>query len=312
MHGVTSPSDTVAALLAPLVEGKRLVRELDEPLRESAPLAFEIAHSTCADEDCCTYHSMWQYLRLAGIHRGLQVDGPLFVAAAERMAGDGALNRALVSGTADYSILAHIAHGARRGGANPSFQVVDQCATTLRMNQWYGARRGFSVTTFRSDIFAFRPEARYDLICTHAFLGFHSFADRPMLFQRWAEWLAPGGRLCFSNTVSDQPIPADIEGRKKRIAEKTAKGLRLLAEQGVPLPCPQPRFEELVRQFGLRQEERGPAMSLETVCSWIEDAGLDLEIAVPVKKALPGEPDLPAFSDRGPERPRIWFQARRP
>jgi len=297
--------------LAPLVEGGRLIRELDEPLRERAPIAFDIAQGTCADQDCCTYHSMWQYLRLAGIHRGLQVDGALFVAAAEHLARDGALNRVLVSGTADYSMLAHIAHGAHRGGANPSFHVVDQCATTLRMNKWYGAKRGFGVTTFRSDIFAFRPEARYDLICTHAFLGFHALADRPTLFRRWGEWLAPGGCLCFSNTVSDEPVPADTEGRKQRIAEKTAKGLRRLAEQGVALPCAEPRFVELVRAFGLRREETTPAMSLQTIRSWIKDAGLDLEIAVPVKKAIPGEPDLPAFSDRGPERPRIWFQARR-
>jgi hypothetical protein len=312
MHGVASAAETVAALLAPLVESERLAREIDEPLRESAPIAFGVAQHACADEDCRTYHSMWQYLRLAGIHRGVQVDGPLFVAAAERLARDGKLQRVLVSGTADYSMLAHIAHGARKGGGNPSFHVVDQCATTLRMNEWYGAQHHLNVTTFRSDILAFRPEYRYDLICTHAFLGFHAFANRPILFRRWSEWLTPGGRLCFSNTLSDQPIPADAEGRTKRIADKTLTGLRRLAEQGIALPCPEPQFMELVRAFGLRREETAPAMSLQTVGSWIEDAGLDVEIAVPVKKALPGEPDLPAFSDRGPERPRIWFQAKRP
>jgi hypothetical protein len=312
MHGVASASDTIAMLLAPLVESARLTREIDEPLRESAPIAFDIAQSTCADEACRTYHSIWQYLRLAGIYRGLQVDGSLFVAAAERMARNGALNWVLISGTADYSMLAHIAHGARRGGANPTFHVMDQCETTLRMNEWYGAQRGLDVTTFRSDIFAFGPACRYDLICTHAFLGFHAVGDRPTLFRRWSSWLAPGGRLCFSNVVSDEPIPADTDGRRRRIAEKSAKGLRRLAEQDVALPCAEQQFAAMIRAFGLRREQTEPAMPLQTVSSWIEDAGLSLEIAVPVKKAIPGEPDLPAFSDRGPEQPRIWFQARRP
>jgi len=315
MHGPTSASDIVSALLPPLVDGDRLAREIGEPLQQSAPIGFEIAQRLCERDgptSCRTYHAMWQYLRLTGVHRSLRVDGPLFVAAAERLALSGRLNRVLVSGTADYSMLAHIAHGGRRGGRVPSFHVVDKCNSTLRLNEWYGEQRDIDVGTFRSEILAFQPERQYDLICTHSFLGFHSLADRQTLFRRWGEWLAPGGRLCFSNPVSDRPVPPDLEGRSRRLASKIDVAIERLAELGVALPCARSEFEELIREAGLRRKVEAPAMSQETICSWIAEAGLEIEIAVPVTKAIPGELDLPGISNRGSDRPRIWFQARRP
>src|SRR5262245_30731357 len=129
----------------PSSDGDLLAEAIAEPLRESAPLMFALAHEHCVGgdgaRDCRAYHAMWQYLRLAGERRAVRVDGPLYVAAAERLARSGRLRRVLISCTADYSMLAHIAHGARLGGAEPAFDVVDRCRTTLDMNAWYGGRR---------------------------------------------------------------------------------------------------------------------------------------------------------------------------
>lgn len=300
----------------PLIDGDVLAKEIDEPLRDSAHLMFQLAHEHCTGgdgaRDCRMYHAMWQYLRVSGVRRGVRIDGSLFVAAAERMARSGRLRRVLISCTADYSMLAHVAYGARRAGVEPIFDVVDRCETALRMNAWYGAERGLNVNTNCSSILAFHPHHRYDLICTHSFLEFLPIQDRPTLFQRWNEWLADGGKLCFSNLVYDSPKPSDRDGRNHRITALTARAIERLSAIGLPLPCDQPRFEALIREAGLWRAQDEPAMPLEMIRTWIAEAGLKVEIAAPVTKLIPGESDLPMLSTRGPERPRIWFQVARP
>lgn len=300
----------------PSIDGDLLAEAIAEPLRESAPLMFQLAHEHCAGgdgaKDCRAYHAMWQYLRLAGERRAVQVDGPLYVTAAERLARSGRLRRVLISCTADYSMLAYIAHGARLGGAEPAFDVVDRCRTTLDMNAWYGDQRDLTVRTIRASILAFQPQHRYDLICTHSLLEFLPIQDRPALFKRWSEWLETDGKLCFSNLVSDAPRPADRDGRSRRITTLTARAIERLKAMGVALPCDQATFEDLIREAGLWRAEDVPAMPLQMIRTWIEAAGLKIEIAEPVTTLIPGEPDLPMLSARGPERPRIWFQIARP
>lgn len=304
-----------AAVSAPLIDGDLLATEIGEPLRESAPLMFQAAHAHCTGgdgaKDCRAYHAMWQYLRLAGERRAVRVDGPLYVAAAEHLARTGRLERVLISCTADYSILAHIAHGARRGGAKPVFDVVDRCETALRMNAWYGAQRGLTVNAIRASILEFEPRRHYDLICTHSFLEFLPLADRPMLFRLWRQWLASGGKLCFSNLAAERAVPADREGRSGRIVAMTARAIDRLTAMGMALPCDQPTFEALIREAGLWRAQDAPAMPLPLIRLWIADAGLTVEVAEPVTMLIPSEPDRPMLSARGPERPRIWFQAAR-
>src|SRR5512134_2028139 len=89
-----------------------LAERIAEPLSESAPLAFTTAMARCQHDSACqVYHALWQYLRLAGLVRAVCVDGPIFAAVAERMARAGKLRRVLITASADFSMLAHLAYG---------------------------------------------------------------------------------------------------------------------------------------------------------------------------------------------------------
>lgn len=314
MHAHATAADHVTAGLPPLVDAQRLIRDIDEPLGRSAPIAFETAVKLCEGKeghDCRAYHAVWQYLRLVDIWRSMRIDGPLFVAAAERLGAERQMNRVLVSGSADYAMLAHIAHGARRGGAAPVIDVLDRCATSLKMNAWYGAERGITVGTVQTPVLGFQPNCQYDLIAAHTFIGMQTFADRPALFRKWGEWLRPGGRLCFSDRVSSVETPYDPEGRARRVRQMADDVLASCAERGIALPCPPDAFVELIRQFGMRFYMAQPAMPLETIAAWAADAGMEMEIAVPVVQALSSGPEQSPLSDAKSSRIRTWFQFRR-
>jgi len=127
-------------VFGPIADADQLASDIAEPLAESAPVAFETAMTACASADdmtgCRAYHAIWQYLRLTDVIRAVRVDGPLFAAAVTAQAARGPLRRILISGTADYSMLAYLGHAAVKAGASPVFDIIDQCATTLRMNEW--------------------------------------------------------------------------------------------------------------------------------------------------------------------------------
>jgi hypothetical protein len=309
-------TDDIAALtkIGALMDGDRLIAEIDEPLRTSAAINFVNAGEFCerhpGASGCYCYHAIWQYLRLANVTPAVRVDGALFVDAAERFARTGRLKRILVSATADYSMLAHLAFGAARAGRSVEIDVMDRCGTSLAINAWFARERGLTVRVFKGDVLAVQPERQYDLICTHSFLPFVS--DPALLFRRWQSWLVPGGHVCFSNRISPKPIPFDARSHESRISAMTRETLDGLRDRGIPLPCPAEEFALLIRQFVEKRRHDFPAFPLETIQQWMKDAGLVPQLALDVKEVLGGRPDKSVRSGSIVGRPRIWFQALRP
>ena len=314
-----APPSEVARQLGPLVDAERLVAEIDEPLGTSAPIAFRIARETCTPgtpaNDCRAYHAIWQYLRLTGVIRSLRSDGALFVAAAERRARADRLRRVLICGTADYSMLAYLGHAARQAGARTHFDVLDRCESTLRINNWYAEQRGLSVATIASDVFAHAPEQPYDLICTHSFLRWVDREKRPLLMQRWHDWLAPGGEVCFSNridpeVVQDRPQAPDqdLDGRMDTM---TMEFFKRCDELRVTLPAERDRFAEMIRQYGGRTKHRQYDMPMSALQRWMESASLVPALVVRVKDIVANAKDRASTPVRTEGRPRTWFLVQR-
>jgi SAM-dependent methyltransferase len=296
-------------------DARTLAARIAEPLSDSAPLAFAAAMAHCPrDSACQVYHALWQYLRMAEIVRSVRVDGPIYVAVAEQLARAGRLRRVLITATADYSMLAHLAHGVRLGGAEVEFSILDQCATALRINAWYADRHGLDVHTIQADALEYDGRGDYDLICTHSLLTLLPPASRGRLFSQWRRSLAPGGRICFSNRVWNHPIHLTQREMDQRSTAMAERAIRKLEHIGVPLPCPADHFAKLVARYSERYGSRStdlPPLPLSDIERWAQDAGLDIEIAVPAGEVVADASDQapgPFPTERGP---RMWFQLRR-
>jgi hypothetical protein len=299
----------------PLLDAHTLAKRIAEPLLESAPLAFTTALAHCPHDSACqVYHAIWQYLRMAEVVRSVRVDGPIYAAVAQRMALAGRLRRVLITATADYSMLAHLAYGAREAGTEVEFTIIDRCATALHLNEWYADRNGLDVSTIQADVLEHDGRGEYDLICTHSLLTLLPPASRGQLFSRWRTWLARNGRVCFSNRVWDRHIhlsQQDIDQRAARMAERA---IRTLDRSGIPLPCPTDEFARLVIRYSERYGSRSAdllPLPFADIERWTRDAGLDVEIAIPVSEVIADTSDQapgPFPTERGP---RMWFQLRR-
>ena len=185
-----------------------------EPLADSAALGLRLAAERCrtdplSGERCDWYHGPWQLLRLMGLVITPAHHAEFYRAALEDVAARTRAPRVLVSGAADYSMLAHVLATLGVPPIQPEITVVDVCDTPLLLNEWFAERVGHPIRTVRTDILEYRDDRPFDVICTHAFLGRFPAADRAKLLARWNELLAPGGVVVTVNRIQ----PASSEGR---------------------------------------------------------------------------------------------------
>jgi SAM-dependent methyltransferase len=184
-----------------------------EPLELSAPLARDLARRFCirtGDHSCDWYHGLWQCLRLMGLGKTMGGQSAFFLKSLSELARSGGYARVLVSGTADYSSLAHVLAAFRHAGAVPRPTVVDQCATPLELSRWYAAREDTEVATAQFDILDYREPGAFDVVLTNSFLGYFDHEQRERLFAKFRELLRPGGKLMFTNRLRPGAGPAPV------------------------------------------------------------------------------------------------------
>jgi hypothetical protein len=87
--------------------------DLEEPMVTTAPLSFEVAPILCRGDyvsldDCSWYHSIWQFLRIFNLVSTPTWHSQFYIYSLGSISVLGEFNRVLISGTADYSMLAHV------------------------------------------------------------------------------------------------------------------------------------------------------------------------------------------------------------
>jgi hypothetical protein len=180
--------------------------QIEEPILQSAPLARRVAPELCrmdpaTGENCSWYHGFWQYLRALGLITTPEHHSEFFREAFGAVAGASAHPRILVSGAADYSILAHVLWACRQHRAQPSITVIDMCETPLFLNRWYAERVGCDVATHRADVLEFEAPEAFHAICAHSFFGRFLPESRVSLAAAWHRLLKPGGAAIAVNRV---------------------------------------------------------------------------------------------------------------
>jgi SAM-dependent methyltransferase len=161
-------------------------------------LAHEWSQSLCMesgdDATCSWYHGSWQLLRLLGVFNSIRSDDDFFLPALDAAISSGA-RKFLISGAADYALLARIKAVSASHNVSPEVTVVDHCPTPLKLNRWYAERTGLEIKTICGNILDLLAPGEFDVTCTHSFLCFFNAADRQKLAARWWDCLAPGGSV---------------------------------------------------------------------------------------------------------------------
>jgi len=257
------------------------MKEVEEPLEESAPIASRAARTMCrkdpeTGEDCSWLHGFWQYLRLMGMAAAPDRHADFYASAFSRVANETKAPCVLVSGAADYSMFAHALGAFRARGVEPRTTVIDKCDTPLYLNRWYGERVTCEIETRRCTVLDFSPSAAFDLICTHSFFGQFSREERPELIAAWRRLLRPGGIVVTANPLRpsgpDEPNRFTADQARVFRAAVQSQARRLRDSTGADP-------EALMRQAERYLEARYgfPVRSGEEIRELFETAGFEVE-----------------------------------
>lgn len=256
-----------------------------EPLAISAPIARQLANALCVGdyvdpEGCEWYHAAWQFLRMTNKVSTPRWHGGFFTSALRAVTSQIPRPRILICGTADYSMLAFVAHAL---SASPAgllechIDVLDRCAAPLTLCNWYAARYDFrqSVSTVHAAIEDYDPGVLYDVIVTDAFLTRFPPEREPTASQvvdKWASLLADGG--CIVTTIR-------VHGKDERSAATTAdlheayvqEALSSLNLQRPFLPLPATDAAQLVADY-CRYFESAAIGSEQDIVTMFEFSGM--------------------------------------
>ena len=194
--------------------------DLQEPLVLSADLINGVASVLCThnhidDEECNWYHGTWQYLRLLDMvstpswHHDFytkQLHEALSLTSASAP-------KALITGTADYSVLAYLINSSKQIGIDCEINVLDLCATPLFACKWYAKKSNVSINTYEQNIFEFSElhEKSMDIVVTDAFLTRFTANETQNILDVWSRVLKPGGRLITTVRMHGKTLPARSE-----------------------------------------------------------------------------------------------------
>jgi ubiquinone/menaquinone biosynthesis C-methylase UbiE len=105
--------------------------------------------------------------------------------------------KALITGTADYSVLAYLINSLKQLGKDCEINVLDLCATPLFACKWYAKKNNFNINTYEQNIFEFSAlhENSMDIVVTDAFLTRFAYNETQKILNLWSHVLKHRGRV---------------------------------------------------------------------------------------------------------------------
>jgi hypothetical protein len=172
-------------------------KHLSEMLKKSANFSYLVSKRICTggynSSSCCWYHSAWQYLRIID-----KVSSPtwhldFYFDTLIETIKEG--SKILISGTADYSLLALIFESARFLNVKVDLTVTDICDTPLLLCEWYASEMNFSISTIQGNILELKNLGDFDIVITDAFLTRFSKSDKKAIIKKWLSFLTNQGNI---------------------------------------------------------------------------------------------------------------------
>jgi hypothetical protein len=253
----------------------------EELLPESAPLAWELAPRLCrkdpaTGESCSWYHGIWQFLRIMGLTSSAAQRAEFYHREIGAACAGSPAPRILISGTADYAMLALVIAAFRDRNTRPVIAATDMCETPLHLSRWYAERSGCAIATFCGDILEYQDPDGFDVICTDGFFSRFPAARRPALVAKWQTLLRKGGRVISTNRLH----PGSTDERSSFSSARTQQFLedarRIALEKRGLL-----RIEtaELLRGMKIYAEKHDtyPLASMDEIRALFESSGFSID-----------------------------------
>jgi hypothetical protein len=252
-----------------------------ENLPDLARSQFQLAQQHC--DECCTYHAIWPYLRIAGAVGGVEADEPFLQPILEDLLQQGR-TQILLAGSADSGVTAMVHRACIQSHHTAQLTVLDRCMTPLVACQTYGQMQGLDVSVLHADLRKIDLPSKFDLIIGHSVLPLIPPDERRALLADLAQKLTSNGRMLLTVRISsERENSGSFNTAKNSPNDKASFVLNQLAAQSMELPLSSSSFHALVYDyFKNRKGQVTRFTAKETLITDLESVGLRAEALIPL------------------------------
>lgn len=181
---------------------------LEDYLKISANDVYDKAYQLCkngiVDNDCSWYHASWQYLRLVNVVSSPTWHDDFYKNEITDALDNKKQPNILISGTADYSMLAYVIECLKNLDiSDANVYVLDTCSTPLYFCKWYAEKNKYIINTINEDILKYENVNFFDLICTDAFLTRFDKTIVSKVIDKWKTLLKANGKIVTTIRIHD-------------------------------------------------------------------------------------------------------------
>lgn len=181
--------------------------QLEKYLRKSANILYDVANDNCkngiVDKNCVWYHSIWQYLRMMDVVSSPTWHSDFYSEQLSKALKNEGINNILISGTADYSMLAYVIKCVKEMKIKANVYVLDTCKTPLIACEWLAKMEDIEITCINENILDYCNNNFFDIICTDAFLTRFSNEDAKLVINKWYNLLRINGKIITTIRIHD-------------------------------------------------------------------------------------------------------------
>lgn len=232
---VAQPAPNLLRAISVLREDKQLLLRSADLMKKESSRYCHGSYLTASNSSCEWYHSAWQYLRILDLVSTPDWHAD-FYAHNFKEAFEGGTQDVLISGTADYAIVYHLAKAIpEQLISKVVISVLDICETPLFVCKWYGRwyddHSEFHLNLRHNQRDALATgynDGTFDMITTDAFLTRFEENARKQLVREWYRVLKQGGRIITTARLSASTAAKTIttEGEVDDFVERAEKHIR--------------------------------------------------------------------------------------
>lgn len=160
-----------------------------------SPQQFSQQHCNKGAFDCSWYHGNWHRLKALGVVSTSAVHEQSILKLLKLAMNGMTEPRILLTGSTDETLVRIAHHFCQAAGIKEKLFALDICATPLAFMQNYADDNDIELSTYQSDILSFDSEQKFDIILTHAFMGYFDDSQRPLLVKKWQQLLSKNGKI---------------------------------------------------------------------------------------------------------------------
>ncbi len=264
--------------------------EPPELLDAAARLTRQWAQKYCTRREdggwsCQPYHQSWTTLRLIGAISGARTDENFFVEHFGSVAKSNPDAKVLIAGTADHAMLHMLLSAFRAQGGEPEVSIVDQCQTTLALNEWYAGQVGARITTYHGDLRLIDEISDvYDIVTTHSIFSFIAPENLEEIFHSLKNKLNAGGKLiCAQGLHPQRETGSRIRFSPEETISFQDRAMKCFAEFGALPDVDESVMRELATGFAT-SKDIGAIGRSEDIAAPLAKAGLAQEFLREVRR----------------------------